>query len=675
MAVFRRRSAAGMLVLLVLSGVSGSVVDAISVSAKPSKPSITVISAKVRSGKLDVAVTFNLASTHRASPILSTQVKVGTSSCTVAGRAKSCKLKNMKSQRYKVRARAKNKNGWGPWSASVSFSAQDGRVWRRNPTVPGGVSTTVPGGVSTTIPGGSITTGLKFDLKSAVGLGLKSSVSSTGVRSAAVGSNLQTIDSSGGVKDALVSGSAKINRFLIAPNDKVYVVFSSSTVVGERSCILAEVDRLTGGSVCVESDVDFRFTIPGQSKDKFSTGVTGLRNLVNDFQFDAEGAIYYMGIPGTRTTFPGLSCCYNYEGETSAVVRKYLDGKVTDFGIARLERGRASEPGHTGDFSSSVMIRNPIYNFLVMQTGDVLIDQGLEHLPAIDGSLGYCHFSRLDVWRKNGVRIGVRDLMSDMSNSTGCRSTYLASPYSSDTTVRASNAFGFLRAFDSSTVLAGSGQGLLFRIDVEDASASELPFLTIPGSSGVNGRASNVEAMCGVDVATHYDFRQWFCGGGTMWRGTWKAFSGSTYAIVGQDPGSPSLYGDPLWETAGVRYGAGVLMQVWPTVSPTALGFDAPLAILTRVETFLPIADSVVASGLTPDGGVQTVLYNTQTKSTEVLIPTSANLHPLKFSFNAGANKILFTAAGLMGVIDLTTKHLTTVSMNGQFEDVQAFTS
>ena len=296
MAVFRRRSAVAVLMSLILSGVSGTAVDATSVSAKPSKPSITVISAKVRSGKIDVAVTFNLASTHRASPILSTQVKVGTLSCTVVGRAKSCKLKNLKSQRYKVSARAKNKNGWGRWSATVSFSAQDGRVWRRkatvpdvvSTTVPGGVSTTVPGVVSTTVPGGSITTSRKFDLKSAVGLALKSSVSSTGVRSAAVGSNLQTVDSSGGVKDALVSGSAKINRFLIAPNDKVYVVFSSTTLIDGRPCILAEVDRLTGGSVCVESDVDFRFTIPGQSKNKFTSGVSGFRNLVNDFQFYLE---------------------------------------------------------------------------------------------------------------------------------------------------------------------------------------------------------------------------------------------------------------------------------------------------------------------------------------------------------------------------------------------------
>jgi hypothetical protein len=315
-----------VLVSLILSGVSGTVVDATSVSAKPSKPSITVISAKVRSGKLDVAVTFNLASTHRASPILSTQVKVGTSSCTVAGRAKSCKLKNLKSQRYKVSARAKNKNGWGPWSAVVLFSAGDGSVWRREPTVPGGVSTTIPGGVSTTIPGGVSTTGLKFNLKNAVGLTLKSSVSSASVRKLATGSNLQVVDAAGKTTDAITSGSASISRFLIAPNDKLYVLFNDKTTVGTVSCLLAEVDKTTGDPKCIESEI---------RSINWETELNGSSPI----QFSSTGAIYYMGQDGAAPN-------------DSSVLRRYSDGQTTSL------------------VTNNILLSK----FLVLDTGDVLLE-------------------------------------------------------------------------------------------------------------------------------------------------------------------------------------------------------------------------------------------------------------------------------------------------------------
>ena len=318
MAVFRRRSAIAVLVSLILSGVSGTAVAAISVSAKPSKPSITVISAKGRSEKIDLTVTFNLASTHRASPILSTQVKVGTLSCTVVGRAKSCKLKNLKSQRYKVSARAKNKNGWSSWSASVSFSAQDGSVWRRNPTVPGGVSTTIPGGVSTT--------GLKFNLKNAVGLTLKSAVAGASVRKSATGSNLQVVDAAGNTTDAVTSGAASISRFLIAPNDKLYVLFNAKTVVGTASCLLAEVDKTTGNPTCIESEIR---SVVWESELNGSSPI----------QFSATGAIYYMGYDGVAPN-------------DSNVLRRYSDGQTTSL------------------VTSNILLSK----FLVLDTGDVLLE-------------------------------------------------------------------------------------------------------------------------------------------------------------------------------------------------------------------------------------------------------------------------------------------------------------
>ena len=310
MAVFRRRSAVAVLMSLILSGVSGTVVAAISVSAKPSKPSITVISAKGKSGKIDLTVTFNLASTHRASPILSTQVKVGTLSCTVVGRAKSCKLKNLESKKYAVSARAKNKNGWGPWSASVSFSAQDGSVWRRKATVPGGVSTT----------------GLKFNLKNAVGLTLKSAVASASVRKSATGSNLQVVDAAGNTTDAVTSGAASISRFLIAPNDKLYVLFNDKTAVGTVSCLLAEVDKTTGDPKCIESEI---------RSIKWETELNGSSPI----QFSSTGAIYYMGHDGVAPN-------------DSSVLRRYSDGQTTSL------------------VTNNILLSK----FLVLDTGDVLLE-------------------------------------------------------------------------------------------------------------------------------------------------------------------------------------------------------------------------------------------------------------------------------------------------------------
>ena len=160
-----------------------------------------------------------------------------------------------------------------------------------------------------------------------------------------------------------------------------------------------------------------------------------------------------------------------------------------------------------------------------------------------------------------------------------------------------------------------------------------------------------------------------------MWRGTWRAPNGEFYAIVGQDPAQSGQSLNARQIEVGGRYGSGVLVKVWPNLATTPLGFGLPQAVLTRVESFLPILDSIVASGTTPDGGVQTVLHNTATGSTKVLIPASADIHPLKFSFNASAQKVLFSAAGIIGVIDLSSGRLVTVPTVGQLDDVQGFSS
>ena len=249
--------------------------SALSIKAKPSKPSITVISAKVLYGKIDVTVEFNLASTNRAAPILSTQVKVGTLSCTVASRVKSCKFKNLKSMRYQVLARAKNKNGWGSWSSSVAFSATDGRIWRRDSKVliPGqttpGVATTTPGVATTTPKAVSPGPASRTDLSKANVLGI-STVKLTKV---------------GGISSSGVQ-STGVRKY----------------AVGGTTCLLAVVDVSTGVPTCVDSTLD---------SVKWGLGNNGDGN--SPIQIDSSGAVYYAG-----------------QVSSTSVLRKAKNGVITD---------------------------------------------------------------------------------------------------------------------------------------------------------------------------------------------------------------------------------------------------------------------------------------------------------------------------------------------------------
>ena len=289
----------------------GSHASAYSLEAKPSKPSISsIVAVKSKSaGKVDVTVVFTRAITNKKSPLLLTEVKVGNSLCVALKTATRCKVKNVPTNRkLTVTARTKNRNGFGARSASVSFLPNAGNRWQRSismpvTTIPGSV-TTVPGLV-TTVPGLVTTTpsatGLKFNLKSAVGLTLKSTVSSASVRKRATGSNLQTVDATGNTSDAVASGTASIKNFLIAPNDKLYVVFNSQTLIGSVSCLLAEVTKSTGEPTCIDSNLS---SISWQDSTSFE---------FDPIQFDDSGSIFYVGTDSTG----------------KSALRRYKDGVAT----------------------------------------------------------------------------------------------------------------------------------------------------------------------------------------------------------------------------------------------------------------------------------------------------------------------------------------------------------
>lgn len=660
-----------MLCLFCLTNVMVAPVHATSVQTKPVKPSIISIVAVSRGRRIDVTVKFTQSSLPLRSPILSTQVRVGGAFCIAFGRSTSCKAKGLALSRIvKVQARSRNRNGYGPWSSAIFFRTNGGEVWRRMTSAPS-TSIVSPPSPSSTMPttttsapptGGAAAAELRFDFEGAVGLALKPVVTSSGVSKSSVGSNLQKLDGSGKMTDSLVSGQATISRFLIAPNDKLYVVFSSRPVIGGKTCLLAEISRITGAPNCVESDPDFQFVPPGQSKNKFTSG-TSFRNLINDFQFDNSGAIYYLGTPGTKSSFPSLRCCSTFFGDTpsvGSVVRKYLDGKVTDYGVSYFEPGKQNEPGFTDSMATSLMLRRSISNFLVLSDGKVLTDQNLDFVRDSQG--GFCTYHRLDIWSPDGTHRPVKDLVSNYRpvDTRNCDAVFLASA-SGDQDAQFGEAYNFLQMLGGSTVVAGLG-GVVNKVDTTDARAAGLPF-------------SRTDWCSSQQLLSLFDFDHYFCGDGTMWRSAWRVPNGDVYAIVGQDPGWPSLFGNPEYEKVGVRYGSGVLVKVWPTLGVTPIGYDSPVAVLNRVESFLPILDSVVASGTTTDGRVQTVLFDTSTGKAEVLIQPSSDLHPLKFAFNAGANKVLFSTSGSLGIIDLATKQMTLVPVTGGLGDVQAFTS
>jgi hypothetical protein len=328
--------------LVAVSTVIGATnASALSVKAKPSKPEVQSIRASAKSVKkaVDVLVSFSIASTNAKSPILQTQVKVGTKSCTANRRATKCTVKAVAAGKtYKVLVRAKNRNGFGAWSSGVAFEAKSGSTWSKvGNSTPSTVATT-PTIVGTTPNTATTGPASRTDLSKANVLGIStvklakvggisgSGVQSTRVRKYAVGdvvfktsgivayaqadtssqsgSKLLAVSTTGAVSDAISSGTAVVKDFYSAPNGNVYVVFESKVelTTGGTTCLLAVVDVSTGVPTCVDSTLD---------SVKWNLGNNGVGN--SPIQFDTSGAVYYAGQVGS-----------------TSVLRKAKDGAITD---------------------------------------------------------------------------------------------------------------------------------------------------------------------------------------------------------------------------------------------------------------------------------------------------------------------------------------------------------
>jgi hypothetical protein len=309
---------------------------AISASSRPTQPVITSIAAIQGSskGKVTVIVNFTMAKTNSKSPLLLTEVKVGSVTCVAKKSATKCTVKNVTEGRtFAVTARAKNRIGFGKSSTKVAFLTAVGSRWIASntggSTPTAGGSTPTAGGstpvasytpfVSNVDPAAGVTPAstLQFDLSGAVGLALKSAVSSASVRKAALGSNLVVVLESGQTREALAFGTASISKFVIAPNNRLYLLFNSSTNFGSTTCVLAQVYRATGKAVCLESSA---ISIDLSSK--------------NSIQFDSSGNIFYAGVRNG-----------------AKVLRRFSNGAASDY---------------VNQYQS-------FDNWLVLQNGDVLI--------------------------------------------------------------------------------------------------------------------------------------------------------------------------------------------------------------------------------------------------------------------------------------------------------------
>jgi hypothetical protein len=310
--------------------------SALSVKAKPSKPAVQSIraSAKSSKGTVDVSVSFSIANTNVKSPILQSQVKVGTKICTANRRASKCTVKAVAVGKkiYKVLVRAKNRNGFGAWSSSISFTAKPGSIWSK-------VGNSTPSTVATTPSAAATGPASRTDLSKANVLGIStvklakvggissSNVQSTRVRKFSVGdvlfktsgivayaqadlssqsgSKLLAISTTGAVSDAISSGTAVVKDFYSAPNGNVYIVFESKVelTTGGTTCLLAVVDVSTGVPTCVDSTLDSVSWGLGYNTDTGNSPI----------QLDASGAVYFAGRVGS-----------------SSVLRKAQNGAITD---------------------------------------------------------------------------------------------------------------------------------------------------------------------------------------------------------------------------------------------------------------------------------------------------------------------------------------------------------
>jgi hypothetical protein len=275
---------------------------------------------------INLTFVIELPASNGGSAITSSVVSGGPYSCTMKKTAKTCTIKNVAwnaVHRYSVIS--KNKVGAGPKSDLVKIWRTLGK-WLRTGYSPQGIKYPAAvtkignsrvistqsvkwskfqaikrsGVASATIRRPQIgPNDVIFQTSNAVGIALPA----TG----ATGSGLLAVNRDGTVVDAVSNGTAPVQDFYSAPNNRVYVTFRTATALssGATPCILAEINPDTGVPTCVDSEL---------SSVRLTPTLFGRGN--NPVQFDAAGNIYYLGTLNVGG------------GSPKQVLRKYVNGAV-----------------------------------------------------------------------------------------------------------------------------------------------------------------------------------------------------------------------------------------------------------------------------------------------------------------------------------------------------------
>jgi len=275
---------------------------------------------------INLTFIIELPASNGGSPITSSVVSGGPYSCTMKKTARTCTIKNVAwnaVHRYSVISR--NKVGAGPKSDQVKIWRTLGK-WLRTGYSPQG--TKYPGAVIKIGNSRVISTqSVKWSKFQAI---KRSSVASAAIRhpqvgpndvifqtsnavgialpaTGASGSGLLAVNRDGTVVDAVSNGTAPVQDFYSAPNNRVYVTFRTATALtsGATPCVLAEVNPDTGVPSCIDDAL---------SSIRLTPTMFGRGN--SPVQFDSAGNIYYLGSQNVNG------------GSPKQVLRKYVNGNV-----------------------------------------------------------------------------------------------------------------------------------------------------------------------------------------------------------------------------------------------------------------------------------------------------------------------------------------------------------
>lgn len=618
-----RRLAAAASVLALMNGALG-------VSAAPFRPNKQaaplVVSITARKALTAFRYNVQVEIDDRSRRGTGVEVRVGGFSCQIPRGRSRCSVRSMLAGSVEVSARVLTAKQPGRWGAVVPFEIQAGAVWRRG-MVPSGKSFS---GTTTTSPSPTKPANgtLTFDLGDAVALFLGDTPTSSGsIMPMSSASNLKKIDSRGQVWDAIKSGRATIEKFYIAPNDKLYaygyfqVSRLKSYLYGDQPetfwCSLIEVDRTSGAPICI---------IEANGDVEVNTSV------LDDIQFDGSGAIYF---PALRPIVRGGNV---HRGvESAQFVRRFKDGAATDFGDGYWKRDVTDARGNKFDAA----LLNDVGRYVVLADGTLILDQAHSD----------------DSWVADPLR------PSESRPTTYTLDVFLPSGEKKSIT---KNRFSESR--ERSYMLVDAGNGSVWSnweiIDVKTASISGLYL----GGEGFGDPRFTFQSL-GCPSLTQKAREDWYvrenrffllvCFGGALaWRKSFKLLGRETFALLercrmaGGYGTRGSSFCTERDHVADNYADSGILLQITPVPSRLATSLQV-------VDDALPLVDQIVMAGQIEDGRFSTVLYDPKSRTERILVAPNSDIRIRRVAFNSRTNSLWFSGtqvadgASILGEVGL----------------------